>query len=628
MKQISMERRCRRGWGRSGRSAGAAAWLVAALWPAAAFAQAAGAASAVPAAASAPQKVLRYAFEVAETGMDPAKISDNYSRTLTPHIFEALYRYDHLARPVKFKPLTATALPEPSSDFRVWTIRLTPGIYFADDPAFKGRKRELVAQDYVYSFKRFADPAVKSPAWGSLESEGLIGLNDLRKAALDGKKPFDYDREIEGVRALDRYTLQFKIAEPRPRFHYGLADSGLFGAVAREVVEFYGDKIDAHPVGTGPFRLAQWRRSSFIALERNPEYRERFYDGEPAADDAEGQALAARFKGRRLPMIDRVEISIIEEEQPRWLSFVNGEADVAYRVGYQFAPQAMPGGKVAPNLAKRGIRGFPVVESGGNFFFFNMEDATFGGYTPEKVALRRAIGLGIDSRRLIDYAYAGLGTLAQSPTLPNTSVYEPTLKTELGDHDPARARALLDLYGYVDRDGDGWRELPDGSPLVLRMSSVPNQRDRKVAEVVTKNMKAIGIRVQVLTAQWPENLKSARAGKLQFWGLALLASSPDAGGSYQRYDSAQIGGQNLARVKLPAFDALHTRLVLLPDGAERRAAFDALNALAVAYMPYKFTLNRVSLDMTQPQVIGYRRALFWNEWWHYVDIDPSQVPKR
>jgi len=574
------------------------------------------------------KKVLRYAFEIPETSLDPVKLSDLYSRTLTPHIFEGLYTYDHLARPVKFKPLTADGMPQHSDDYRVWTFKVKPGIHFAGDPAFNGRKRELVAQDYVYTLKRFADPANKAPAWGSLETENIVGLNELRDEALKSKKPFDYDREVEGLRALDRYTLRVAVKDPRPRFYTALAQSDLFGAVAREVVEFYGDAIEAHPVGTGPFRLVQWRRSSLIAFERNPEYRERYYDAEPAPDDAEGQALLAKFKGRRLPMVDRVEISIVQEEQPRWLAFVNGEADVAYRVGYQFAPQAMPNGKVAPNLAKKGIRGYPVVESGGQFFFFNMEDPMVGGYTPEKVALRRAIGLALDARQTIAYAYAGLGTVAQGPTMPNTAAYQPDFKSEFGDYDPARAAALLDLYGYVDRDGDGWRDMPDGSPLLLKVSTTPVARDRKIAEVLTKNMTAVGIRVQSLAAQWPENLKAARAGKLQMWGLGLLAAGVDSSGSYARFDSRQIGGQNLARVRLPAFDALYDRLQLLPDGPERTAAFREAERLAVAYAPYKFTLNRLSIDMTQPQVVGYRRTVFWQDWWQYVDIDNSLRHKR
>jgi ABC-type transport system substrate-binding protein len=586
----------------------------------------AAAAAQLPAAAA--PKVLRYAFEVAETSLDPAKVNDLYSRTLTPHIFEGLYTYDHLARPVKIKPLTADGMPQHSDDFRVWTVKVRPGIFFADDPAFKGRKRELVAQDYVYTFKRFADPANKSPGWGSLEAEGFPGLNELRAAALKDRKPFDYDTEIEGIRALDRYTIRFTVKEPRPRFVLSLATGDLFGAVAREVIEYYGDQAEAHPVGTGPFKLAQWRRSSRIVFERNPDFREMVYDAEPAPDDAEGQALLARFKGRRLPMVDRVEISIIEEEQPRWLSFVNGEADMAYRVGYQFAPQAMPNGKVAPNLAKKGIRGYPIVEAATNFYYFNMDDPVVGGYTPDRVALRRAIGLGIDTRNIIDYAYSGLGRIAQTPILPHTGAFDPTLKTENGDYDPARARALLDLYGWVDRNGDGWRDMPDGSPLVLRVNTQSQARDRKIAEVLTKNLGVLRIRNEMVVAQWPENLKGARAGKLQMWSLGLSAAAPDASATFARYDSRQIGGQNLARVRLPRMDALYDKLQTLPDGPERAAAFREAELLAVAYLPYKLTLNRLSIDMAQPQLVGYRRPVFWQDWWQYVDIDESLRPKR
>jgi ABC-type transport system substrate-binding protein len=599
----------------------AAACLVGALANVAAMAQ--------PTALPAAQKVLRYAFEVAETSLDPVKIQDFYSRTLTPHIFEGLYTYDHLARPVKIRPLTADGLPQVSPDFRVWTVKIKPGIFFADDPAFKGNRRELVAQDYVYAFKRFADPANASPSWTNLESNaGMVGLSELRRAALEGKKPFDYEREIEGVRALDSYTLRFTLKQPRPRYAEILAEGDLYGAVAREVVDFYGEQIEAHPVGTGPFRLAQWRRSSFIALERNPGYRERYYDAEPAADDTEGQELRARFRGRRLPMIDRVEISIIEEDQPRWLSFVNGEADVVHGVGFQFVTQAMPNGHVAPNLAKRGIRGYQITEPSGNYYVFNMEDPTVGGYTPDKVALRRAIGLGMDAQNVIDYAYNGLATVAQGPTLPHTSAYDPSFRSEFGEYSPARAKALLDLYGYRDRRGDGWREMPDGTPLTLRINTQSDQRARKISEVIDRNMKVLGIRVESVVAQWPENLKAARAGKLQMWFVGLYAAQPDAEGAFARFDSTQIGGQNFARIRLPALDAQHDRIQRLPDGPERLAAFRESEKLALAYMPYKNVLNRLAIDMSYPQLIGYRRPVFWLDWWQYVDIDNALRPPR
>jgi ABC-type transport system substrate-binding protein len=84
------------------------------------------------------------------------------------------------------------------------------------------------------------------------------------------------------MRADRTATPAVRLQDPRPRFAENLAISATFGAVAREVVEFYGDKIVEHPVGTGPFRLAQWRRSSQIVLERNPTYRERLWSAEPA----------------------------------------------------------------------------------------------------------------------------------------------------------------------------------------------------------------------------------------------------------------------------------------------------------------------------------------------------------
>src|SRR6266481_602785 len=105
---------------------------------------------AAPGAAHA-EKVLRYAFQVAETGFDPAQINDVYSAIIFSHILDAPLAYDYLARPFKMKPNTAAAMPEVSADGKTWILRIRPGIYFADDPAFKGKTRELTAQDYVYS---------------------------------------------------------------------------------------------------------------------------------------------------------------------------------------------------------------------------------------------------------------------------------------------------------------------------------------------------------------------------------------------------------------------------------------------------------------------------------------------
>ena len=569
------------------------------------------------------ERVLRYAFQVAETGFDPAGINDNYSRTITCHIFEALYVYDHLARPTKIVPLTADGMPQVSDDFRTWTFKLQRGIFFADDVAFKGQPRELVAADYLFAFKRFADPAVKSPLWASVENWKVPGLAALRKRALDSKKPFDYDGPVDGMRLLDRYTLQLQFEEPRPRFIEVVAISDLFGAVAREVTQQYGDSIAEHPVGTGPFRLAQWRRSSLIVLERNPTYRHRTWQAEPAADDAEGQAIAAQMRGRKLPLLDRVEISIIEESQPRWLSFLNGQHDFIERVPPDFISVAMPGRKVAPNLAKQGVRGAITLQADIGLTYFNMDDPVVGGLQPHKVALRRAVCLAFDVEREILLVRRGMAIPAQSPVLPHCSGYDPAFKSEASEYNPARAKALLDLHGYVDRNNDGWREQPDGQPLVLQLATQPDQLSRQQTEQWKRNMDAIGVQIAFKPAKWPENLKAARAAKLQMWGVASAAAGGDGQGLLARYYGPQAGNQNFARFRHPDFDAIYDQLTVLPDGPERLALFRQAQKLAIAYAPYKLHGHRFVADMMYPMVQGYRRPAYWNEWWSMVDADPA-----
>ena len=573
--------------------------------------------------ADAPKKVFRMAFQIAETGFDPARISDIYSRIVTSHLFEALYGYDPLARPARLVPRIATALPEANAEFTVHTVRIRPGVFFQDDPAFGGKPRELVAQDFVYSLMRFADPKVVSPMWPTVDEQGILGLAERRKQAAKGH--FDYDTPLEGLRALDKHTLQFRLKAPRPRLVEVLAQSDLFGAVAREVVEKYGNDIPAHPVGTGPYRLAQWRRSSFIALERNPGYREVYY--ETTATDPEALKIAAHMKGKRLPLIDRVEISPIEESQPRWLSFLNKEHDFIERIPPEFVNVALPNGQVAPNLAKQGIQLFRLPAADCAFTFFNMDDPQLGGMEPHRVALRRAISLGMDVQSEIRRVRRGQAIVAQSLVLPHTTGYDASFKSENGEYNPAKAQALLDLYGYKDRDGDGYREHPDGTPLTVEIATQPDALSRQFDELSNRNLRAIGIRPKFLTGKWPEQLKLARAGKLQLWYLGSTASYPDGIGMLQRLYGPQAGEQNYSRFKYEPFDRLYEKAQLLPDGPERDALFHEAKRIQVAYMPMKVHVHRIVNDMAHPWVIGYRRQLFWVDLFQNLDIDLERLAR-
>ena len=391
-------------------------------------------------AALAQQKVLRVAYLIAETNFDPAFVSDLYSNNICEEIFEAPLTYDFFARPAKLKPQTLESMPEISDGARTYTLRFKQGILFADDPAFNGKKRELTAADQEFAFKRLMDPKGSSPNLWLIEGR-IAGVEEaIAKAKKDGK--FDYDAKIPGLEVVDRYTLRIRLLKPDYNFLYILAMQNI-GAQAREVVEKYGSDIGAHPVGTGAYRLAEWKRSSRIVLVKNENFREVIFDSEPPADDPLSRQLYAELKGKRIPQVDRVEISIIEEAQPRWLAFLNKESDWII-VPPEFINMALPLGKPAPWIAKRGIRYMADIDADITYLYWNMKDPVFGGYTPEKVALRRAVSLAYSNDDEIFLIRNGGALEAQSLLPPGILGHDP--KFNIGKtYDPARATALLDM---------------------------------------------------------------------------------------------------------------------------------------------------------------------------------------
>jgi ABC-type transport system substrate-binding protein len=252
-----------------------------------------------------------------------------------------------------------------------------------------------------------------------------------------------------------------------------------------------------------------------------------------------------------------------------------------------------------------------------------MADPVVGGLQAPQVALRRAISLGLDVAREIQLVHRGQAVPAQACVAPHTSAYDPQFRSEMSRHDPARAQALLDLHGFVDRDGDGWRERPDGSPLTLQWNIETTQRARQQAELWQRDMQALGLRVAFRFGSFAENLKAARAGRFMVWGVGGLAASPDSQGALQRYDGTQIGGQNLARFDHPDVTALYQRLSGLPDGPPRQAVFRELWRHGAVWMPYRARLHTLVTDLQHAHIVGYRRPLFWLEWWHLVEVVPG-----
>ena len=574
--------------------------------------------------ARAQEKVFRYALEVAETGFDPYELSDLYSSIMVSNMFDTPLTYDYLARPIRLVPNTLEAMPEVTEGGTLYTMRVRPGIHFADDPAFKGARRELVAEDYVYSLKRLFDPRKRSPNLYQLEG-WIVGMDEILARARKANR-MDYDDVAEGLRALDRYTFQVRLKQPNYNFLYYLAYCNVFCAMAREVDEFYGDKVAEHPVGTGPFRLSYWKRSSKMVFERNPNYRRDVYEPQPAADDPAGQAIATRLRGRTLPMLDKVEVYVVEEQQPRYLAFLNSEHDFLERLPAEFASIAIPGNELSADLRRRGIRMDQVPGMELTYSYFAMKDPVVGGYEPEKVALRRAIVLGPDVGAEVRIARKNQAIAAQSPIGPGAAGYDPDFRSDATEYNPAKAKALLDMFGYVDCDGDGWRDLPrkPGEPcraLRIEYASAPTAAQKPLDENWKKNMDAIGIDMSFKKAKWPDLLKESKAGKLQMWGLGWSAATPDADAFFVMLYGPNGGQANHSRFDVAEFNRYYEQSKRMPHGPERNAVYREMNRLFLVYAPWRLGTHRIYTDMWHPWMDGFKRHPVMRSWWKFVDID-------
>ncbi|MEP7181885.1 MAG: ABC transporter substrate-binding protein [Betaproteobacteria bacterium] len=567
-----------------------------------------------------PAKTIRVLFPIAETGFDPAASQDYYSDHVQRAIFEPLYSFDYLARPYRFVPNVAAAMPEVSADGRTWTIRLKPGIRFADDPVWKGKPRELVAADFVYAWKRLIDPRVRSPFSWYLDGKIVGGDAAAAKAKATGK--FDYDAPMEGLVALDRYSLRLTLVEPDFVMQGYLSQTPM-APIAREVVEAYGDGsgwVMANPVGTGAYRVVQWRRGQKIVLEANPDYREVYFPAAPDGASAATRALATAMKGKRLPQVGRVEISIIEESNPQFLAFDSRELDYV-NVPYDLITRAIAGvDTLRPEYAKEGVTLHRETQPSLFYAYFNMEDPVVGGYTPEKIALRRAIVMGFDIGALAAVWYQGQAMPATQPIPPGVKGHQPGLDVGVR-RDPKLARALLDKFGYVDRDGDGFRELPDGRPLTLMMGSSPSGRDRERDELWVKNMREIGIRVDFVKQKWPDLLKMGRVGQLQMWQVGWITLYGEGDAFMQLLYGPNIDKSNYARFRNAEYDVLYRRTRGLPDGAARNKLFARMAEIAAAYTPWDLGVYRVESTLVRPWVQGYSKHIYLEHPWKYLDVD-------
>ena len=582
------------------------------------------AASSAPPTAAAPTatKVLRYAFR----GRRDRLRSGADLRPLFAHAHRQHLRGALRLRPpgpagasCGRRPPTAHARGRRTTSGPA-PIRIKPGIYFADDPAFKGKPRELTAADYVYSIKRHGRPARKSPTLHDARGRH----RRPRRAAQGGAAAARALRLRHARSRACRRSTATRCSSGSPSPTRASSPAALTrrvaGAVAREVVEFYGDKIIEHPVGTGPFRLTSGGAARRSCSRRNPALPRRALRRGAAARRRRWPGAPGALKGRRLPMVDASRSRSSRRAQPRWLAFVNRRGRRwSSRCRAEFTNIAIPNGKLAPNLAKRGITmvrylradvAHVVLQHGGPGR--RRLHAGEGRAAPRDRAGHR--------RRRARSALVRRGQAIPAQSVDGAGHSGATTRrssSEMSEYDPASAKALLDLYGYVDRDGDGWRELPDGKPLVLEYATQPDRSTASSIEQWQKNMDAIGVRIVFRIAQWPEQLKAVARRQAADVGRRLSSRRPRRRGRSSRSATARRRAGQPGALRAAGVDRLLQSSARCPTApSARRWSSTRRSRSWSPTCPTRRTCTASGTDLAHPWVRRLPPAtLFVRDFW-------------
>lgn len=536
-------------------------------------------------------------------GFDPMMASDVGSAAQVAKVYEGLLTYHWLKVPYELIPNLAESMPVISKDGMTYTFKIRKGVYFQDDPAFpNGKGRELEASDFVYSIKRHADSKNQSTGWWLFDGK-LKGLNEWRKK-YEKEPSANYDEEVEGVKALDKYTLQLKLAKVFPQFLYALAMPFSY-VVAKEVVTKYGREFINHPVGTGPYRLPSFENRKRLEFIKNPTYREKFYPSEASSEYKDMLADA----GKRLPLVDKIVVDVIIESQPAWLKFNKGETD------YLSIPKdnynsAVKNNQLSKELQEKGM--FLKITPGLDVYFigFNFDHKIF-----QNTNLRRAMSLAFDAKLANELFYNNTGFPAESVAPPGIAGNVPSFKNPWKGPNLELAKKYLALAGYPEGKG-----LPE-----ITLDTFSSTSARQKGEFFQKQMEKIGIKIKVVTNLSPELQAKIKRRSTMLIDYGWIGDYPDTENFLQIfYGPNSSPGANSSNYNNPEFNKQYEVVAKMQDSPARTALYEKLNQYLANEAVAIFTVHTQIYLVQQKWLKNFHDSDFIFDFHQYLNIDTKE----
>lgn len=504
--------------------------------------------------------VFRIALQTNPPDLDPILISDTTSDGVASKIFNTLLGYD---QDLNLVPDLAEALPEVSDDGLVYTFRLRPGVTFQNG-------REVVASDVKYSLTRLAE--TRSKRFNVIQP--IAGAEAAAEAARSGA-PI----ELSGVVVKDDRTVAITLSEPNPTFLYLLAMSNA-SIVPEEEVEAKGDRFSREPVGTGPFKLVEWKENDRIVLERFDDY----------------------WEGR--PKLAGIRYRVIPENLTRQQEYIAGNLDIldVFSGMYRKWRESDRADEVVewPQLSLE-------------YYGFNLEaeGSPYAGRDDETARkLRLAINLAVDREHICTNILEGRRRPANGIVpegMPGHDASRPVFA-----HDVARAEQLLVEAGYPGGEG-----LPEVELWFNQQGD-----NSGVAQAVQQDLQEVGIPIRLKALDWAAFIEAADAGEPAFFRLGWVADYPDPENFlYFLFHSNNKGPQgNVTFYDNPEVDRLIDASYAETDRKARLELLRQAESLIVEDVPWLFLTFNKEVVLLKPYVKNFLPTGMDD------DVHASQVP--
>jgi oligopeptide transport system substrate-binding protein len=580
-----------------------------------------------------PWQVYYYYMSDEAKSLDPQNAYDQECQIVLEPVQDCLLQYAAMKTdPYEVEPCLLESMPEitHNADGTVdYLCKFKKGVFYQDDPCFPGGKgREVVAADEEFSFQRMCDPKVECPVSAAL-SEYVAGMNEAMDAVKKNAGVFDYDKmKVSGIELIDAHTFKIHLLKAYPQIQFWMAM--LFTApVAREAVEYYDGQAHPdglrgemaarpsfkfHPVGDGPFRIAEHVQEQRYRLVRNPNYHTTVFPsgGWPAESDAVDRPLA----GHALPLVDELQVTIFRDLLPMWLLTRQGYLDQMGVMHDAFNSLVSANKELTPEYTARGMKLVKVQDISTFYFVFNMQDPVLG---PNK-KLRQALSCAYDPTKEIEILYGGVAPAAQQLLSPGIYGFQNDFKNPYG-HDLEKAKRLIAEAGYPDGI-----DPKTGRPLELTLDCVAKSSDdRLIAEDQKRQFEQLGIHMTIIENTFPREQEKLDDGNFQIdsgsgWG----ADYPDPEDYFFLFTTSNFPpeGKNSCRYSNHEFDRLFQQMAAMDDSTERMSIVKRMNAILAEDCAIIPTFNKAYYALVQPWATRTQNNFFLQVGLKYAYVDP------